>query len=326
MLQLLYFPVLALLILLYFRFAVQFKIIDKPNQRSSHSRITIRGAGIIFPIAILLQALFSGFQYPLFTSGLLLISIVSFYDDLKPLSNKIRLLIHLIAVSLLFMQTDLLAYPVWIIIPVYILVIGTINAYNFMDGINGITGAYSLITILSLYFINETHLVFVLNEWLIIVAISLLTFNFFNFRKKAKCFAGDVGSVSMAFIIIFFVSLLILKAQDLKYIGLLLFYGLDTVSTLIFRLIRRENIFEAHRSHFYQYLANVKVWPHLRVAILYLLAQLMVNILIVYSDWSLVAFLIFILVAGFAFVGLRFMVEGKGGLLGRGGRSINERT
>ena len=317
MLQLLYFPVLALLILLYFRFAVQFKIIDKPNQRSSHSRITIRGAGIIFPIAILLQALFSGFQYPLFTSGLLLISIVSFYDDLKPLSNKIRLLIHLIAVSLLFMQTDLLAYPVWIIIPVYILVIGTINAYNFMDGINGITGAYSLITILSLYFINETHLVFVLNEWLIIVAISLLTFNFFNFRKKAKCFAGDVGSVSMAFIIIFFVSLLILKAQDLKYIGLLLFYGLDTVSTLIFRLIRRENIFEAHRSHFYQYLANAKGWPHLRVATLYLLAQLMVNILILYSDWNLVAFLIFILVAGFAFVGLRFMVEGKDGLLGR---------
>lgn len=326
MLYLLYVPVLTALILLYFRLAVQFKIIDKPNQRSSHSRITIRGAGIIFPIAILLQALFSGFQYPLFTSGLLLISIVSFYDDLRPLSNKIRLLIHLIAVSLLFMQSDLLAYPIWIIIPVYIVVIGTINAYNFMDGINGITGSYSLITILSLYFINETHLVFVLNEWLIIVAISLLVFNFFNFRKKAKCFAGDVGSVSMAFIIIFFVSLLILKAQDLKYIGLLLFYGLDTVSTLIFRLIRRENIFEAHRSHFYQYLANVKGWPHLRVATLYLFAQLMVNILIVNSDWNLVTFLIFILVAGFAFVGLRFMVEGRDGLLGRGGRSINERT
>ena len=316
MLQLLYFPVLALLILLYFRLAVQFKIIDRPNQRSSHSRITIRGGGIIFPIAIFLQALFSGFQYPLFTSGLLLISIVSFYDDLRPLSNKIRLLGHLLAVSLLFMQAGLMVYPVWIILAVYILVIGTINAYNFMDGINGITGAYSLITILSLYFINETRLVFVLSEWLILVSMSLLVFNFFNFRKNAKCFAGDVGSVSMAFIIIFFLLLLILKTQDLKYIGLLLFYGLDTVTTLIFRLIRRENIFEAHRSHFYQYLANVKGWPHLRVATLYMVAQLMVNILIVYSDWNLATFLIFILVAGFAFVGLRFMVEGKGGLLG----------
>ena len=319
MLQLLYLPVLTLLMLFYFRLAVQFKIIDNPNHRSSHSRITIRGAGIIFPIAIFLQALFSGFQYPLFTSALLLISIVSFYDDLRPLSNKIRLMAHLLVVSLLFMQTGLMVYPVWIILAVYILVIGTINAYNFMDGINGITGAYSLITILSLYFINETRLVFVLGEWLILVAMSLLAFNFFNFRKNAKCFAGDVGSVSMAFIIIFFLLLLIIKTQDLKYIGLLLFYGLDTVSTIIFRLIRRENIFEAHRSHFYQYLANIKGWPHLRVASLYLLAQLMVNILIVYSAWNLATFLIFILVAGFAFVGLRFMVEGKGGLLGMDG-------
>jgi len=317
MLQLLYLPVLTSLLLFYFRLAVQFKIIDKPNQRSSHSRITIRGGGIIFPIAILLQALFSGFQYPLFTSGLLLISVVSFYDDLRPLSNKIRLFVHLLSVCLLFMQAGLMAYPVWIIIPVYILVIGTINAYNFMDGINGITGAYSLITIISLCFINETQFVFVFSEWLIIVAISLLVFNFFNFRKKAKCFAGDVGSVSMAFMVIFFLLLLILKSQDLKYIGFLLFYGLDTVSTIIFRLIRKENIFEAHRSHFYQYLANIKGWPHLMVATLYLVVQLMVNILILYSDWNSVTFLVFIMVAGFIFIGLRFAVEGRSNLMGR---------
>lgn len=186
-----------------------------------------------------------------------------------------------------------------------------------MDGINGITGAYSLITILSLYFINETQFVFVFSEWLIIVAISLLVFNFFNFRKKAKCFAGDVGSVSMAFIVIFFLLLLILKSQDLKYIGLLLFYGLDTVSTIIFRLIRKENIFEAHRSHFYQYLANIKGWPHLMVATLYLVVQLMVNILILYSDLNSVTFLVFIMVSGFIFIGLRFAVEGRSNLMGR---------
>lgn len=315
MLQLLYLPVLTLLLLFYFRLAVQFKIIDKPNQRSSHSRITIRGGGIIFPIAIILQALLSGFQYPLFTSGLLFISIVSFYDDLRPLSNKIRLLVHLIAVSLLFMQAGLMTYPVWIVIPVYILVIGTINAYNFMDGINGITGAYSLITVLSLYFINESHISFALSEWLIVAALSLLVFNFFNFRKKAKCFAGDVGSVSMALIIIFFILLLIIKSGDIKYIGLLLIYGLDTVTTIVFRLIRRENIFEAHRSHFYQYLANVKAWPHLRVSALYMVVQLMVNVLLIYTDWNSVAFLIFILVSGILFVGLRFVVEGKRNLI-----------
>lgn len=315
MLYLLYLPVLTFLLLFYFRLAVQFKIIDKPNQRSSHSRITIRGGGIIFPIAILLQALFSGFQYPLFTSGLLLISIVSFYDDLRPLSNKIRLLVHLIAVSFLFMQAGLMAYPAWIIIPVYILVIGTINAYNFMDGINGITGAYSLIAILSLYFINEFHISFTLSDWLIVAALSLVVFNFFNFRKKAKCFAGDVGSVSIAFIIIFFILLLIIKSGDPKYIGLLLIYGLDTVTTIVFRLIRRENIFEAHRSHFYQYLANAKAWPHLRVSALYMVLQLIVNVLIILSDWNSVTFLIFILVAGIVFVGLRFVVEGRRNLI-----------
>jgi UDP-N-acetylmuramyl pentapeptide phosphotransferase/UDP-N-acetylglucosamine-1-phosphate transferase len=170
--------------LFYFRTAMKFGIIDTPNHRSSHSHATIRGGGIIFPIAIFLQALFSGFEYPLFSIGLFLISAISFYDDLRPLSSKIRLLVHLIAVSLLFAQADLLTYTVWIIIPAYILVIGTINAYNFMDGINGITGAYSLITLLSLYFINESGIQFVSNELLIITVLALLIFNYFNFRKK----------------------------------------------------------------------------------------------------------------------------------------------
>ena len=316
MLYLLYLPVLTILLLFYFRLAFQFKIIDKPNQRSSHSRITIRGAGIIFPIALFLQFLISGFQYPLFSSGLMLISLISFYDDLQPISNKIRLFIHLLAVSLLFVEADLMNYPLLIIFLAFILVIGTINAYNFMDGINGITGSYSLITLLSLYLVNESLDSFVLSEWLLVSIMALLVFNFFNFRKKAKCFAGDVGSVSMAFMIIFFLLLLILKTNELKYLGFLLLYGLDAVTTIIFRIIRRENIFQAHRSHFYQYLANVKKWPHLRVSALYVLVQLLINVLIIYGDLNWLNFLIFILVSGFVFVGIRFLVEGKGYLVG----------
>ena len=317
MIYLLKIPFLIIVLLFYFKIAIKFGIIDTPNDRSSHSHATIRGGGIIFPIAIFLQALFSGFEYPLFSLGLFFISAISFYDDLRPLSNKIRILVHLIAVSLLFAQADLLTYTIWIIIPAYILVIGTINAYNFMDGINGITGAYSLITLLSLYFINESGIQFVSNELLIITVLALLIFNYFNFRKKAKCFAGDVGSVSMAYIILFFLLLLILKSGDLKYIGLLLFYGLDAVSTIFFRLIRKENIFEAHRSHFYQYLANVKGWHHLWISTLYMIVQLMVNLLIFYSEWDSVDFLIFILVSGIVFVGLRFVIEGRRHLMGR---------
>lgn len=317
MLYLLYLPALTLLLLLYFRLAVKLKIIDKPNHRSSHFKFTIRGAGIIFPIALVLQFLISGFAYPLFTMGLMLISLISFYDDFKPLSNKIRLFGHLIAVSLLFMEAGLMVYPLWIIVLSYILVIGTINAYNFMDGINGITGSYSLVTILSLYFINETNTHFISSGWLIVSGFALLVFLFFNFRKKATCFAGDVGSVSMAFIIILFLLLLILKTGELKFIGLLLLYGLDAITTIIFRIIRRENIFEAHRSHFYQYLVNVKEWPHLRVSALYIIGQLLINVLIIYSNMTWVWFLLFILGSGIVFIWVRFMVEGKRYLLGR---------
>lgn len=317
MLQLLFLPVLTFLLLLYFRLAVQFKIIDKPNRRSSHSRVTIRGAGIIFPIALFIQSLISGFEYPLFTSGLALISLISFYDDVRPLSNKIRLLAHLISVSLLFMETGLIGFSPWILFISYILVIGTINAYNFMDGINGITGIYSLLIISSLYFVNENIISFSSSDWLIVAVLSLMVFNFFNFRKSARCFAGDVGSVSISFIIIFFLLQLILRTEDLKYIGFLLIYGLDTVTTIIFRLIRRENIFEAHRSHFYQYLANVKDWPHIRVASLYLFIQILINLLIVYSNWTALEFLIFIMISGIIFVGIRLRLEGKVSLIER---------
>lgn len=316
MLYLLYLPALIIFSLLYFRLAVHLNITDVPNHRSSHDRITIRGGGIIFPIALLLQFLISGFQYPAFTTGLIIIGLISFYDDLRPLSSKIRLLVHLTAVSFLFIEADLMAQPFWIIGLAFILVIGTINAYNFMDGINGITGSYSLITILSLFFINATNDPFVSPELLIVTIIALLIFNFFNFRNRAKCFAGDVGSVSIAYIILFFILLLILHTGNLKYIGFLLLYGLDSVTTILFRLFRRENIFEAHRSHFYQYLANVKGWPHLGVSTLYMIVQLIVNLLIIYSDWNSTQFLVFVIFSGVVFLTIRFLIEGKNHLLG----------
>ena len=317
MLFLLYLPVLVLCLLLYFKLAVKYNIIDKPNHRSSHKHFTIRGGGIVFPIAFLLEAQFSEIDYSLFLLGLLLISLVSFYDDIQSLSNKTRLLVHFIAISMLFIEANFFKYPIWIIVPAYILVIGTINAYNFMDGINGITGGYSLITILSLWLINVNHYSFISNNWLMITALSLLVFNFFNFRKKPKCFAGDVGSISMSFIIIFFLLQLIIKSGDLKYIGFLLVYGIDSISTILFRLIRKENIFVAHRTHFYQFLTNLKSLPHLLVSALYMIVQLIINLLIFYSDWDSVDFLIFIVVSGLVFLSLRLAVEGRFRLMGK---------
>ena len=315
MLYLLYLFFSVSLLLIYFKIAAHFNIVDKPNHRSSHQQLTILGGGIIFPLVITLHTLVNGFIFPYFTAGLILISVISFYDDIRPLSFAIRLFGHLIAVSLIFLETDLIYYSIWLIIIAYIVVIGSLNAYNFMDGINGLTGAYSLVTIVSLFYINEYNVKFVSTDWLVITAISLIAFNIFNFRALAKCFAGDVGSVSMAFIIIFFILTLLIISNDFKYIGLLLIYGLDSVTTIIFRLIRHENIFLAHRSHFYQYLVNCKSWPHLAVALLYAFLQIMVNILIFYQSFEPIGLILFLLSAGLIVVAIRVAIEGKTYLL-----------
>lgn len=309
---------LFILELLYFRIANHYNIIDKPNERSSHTSITLRGGGIIFPLAAVLFYIFFGFQYPYFLMGLSAIAIISFLDDLHTLNNKIRIIIHLIAVALLFYQWDLFTLPWYWIIIIAIVVIGTINAYNFMDGINGITGSYSLLTIASLYYINQNVVSFTSSDLLLLIGLSLLVFNYFNFRSKAKCFAGDVGSVSIAFIIIFLIGQLILETQNLLYFFLLLIYGLDAVSTILFRLIRKENIFKAHRSHFYQHLANERKWSHLAVSGLYAVLQLAVNALLIVLSAELSGFeesmyklLGIALIAGLLFILIRILIEGK---------------
>lgn len=302
--------------LIYFKIADKFNIIDKPNARSSHTSITLRGGGIIFSIAAVIWFLFYGFQYPFFLVGLVGIALISFLDDILTLNNKIRLSVHLIAVLIMFYQWGLFALPWYWLIIAMIFVIGTINAYNFMDGINGITGSYSLVAIGTLYYINARIVGFTSNELLIIIALSLVVFNFFNFRKKAKCFAGDVGSVSIAFIIVFFIGQLILKTHNFSYILLLLMYGLDTATTVFFRKVRKEDIFEAHRSHFYQYLSNELKWPHLRASFLYLVIQLVINLcLIFWTKNSLILNLVLIFMSSLLFLLTRFKLEGKKHLL-----------
>lgn len=315
-------PALVILIslfameLAYFKIADRYNIIDKPNARSSHQTITLRGGGIIFSLAGLIFFFLSGFEYPYFITGLLAIAIISFLDDILTLNNKVRLSIHLISVLLMFYQWQLFTYSWYWLIIALVFVIGTINAYNFMDGINGITGSYSLLAVGTLYYINEKVILFTSSDFLIIIGLSLIVFNFFNFRKKAKCFAGDVGSVSIAFVVVFLIGQLILESENFVYILLLLFYGLDTATTVFFRKIRKENIFEAHRSHFYQYLANQKKTNHLLVSSLYFVVQLLINIvLIVFLKDSWVYAIVFTSLVTLVFLLLRFAVEGKAYLL-----------
>lgn len=298
--------------LVYFKIADHYNIIDQPNHRSSHSAVTIRGGGIIFGIAGLLAFFLFGFHYLFFSIGLFLIALISFLDDMHTLNNKVRLIVHGLSVLLLFAQLDVIYFPWYFTAIGAVVVIGTINAYNFMDGINGITGGYSLLLLAMLFYIDQYIVDFTSVELLLTVIISVLVFNFFNFRKKAKCFAGDVGSVSVAFIIVFLLGQLIFKTQNPVYILFLLVYGLDTVTTVFFRVMRKENIFKAHRSHFYQYLANEKKWPQLAVVGLYLLVQLIINLLILFViQASLLSALLLLMLCLVVFVAIRLKVEGK---------------
>ncbi|WP_316844682.1 UDP-GlcNAc--UDP-phosphate GlcNAc-1-phosphate transferase [Pedobacter psychrodurus] len=302
--------------LFYFRIADRYNIIDKPNFRSSHSKITIRGGGIIFTIAVLLHCFISDFSYPFFVLGLVIISSISFADDIKPISNRFRIICHFLAVSLLFYQVGLFKLPIYIVPVAFVMAIGIINAINFMDGINGLTGIYSFVTLLTLYYL-DTNVTpdFVSKDLLITAILAVTVFMFFNLRTKAKSFAGDVGSVGIAFIIIFFMVSLIVASGKVTYLLLLLLYGLDAISTIVFRLVRRENIFKAHRSHFYQFLANEKRIPHPMVALGYAISQSIFNALLIILEPSLTWTIIGVVLLGLLFVALRFTLEGKRRLL-----------
>ena len=259
--------------LFYFRVADKFNIIDKPNERSSHSRITLRGGGIIFYFGALAYFLSNHWEYPWFMLALTLITFISFVDDVRSTSQGLRLVFHFTAMALMFYQWGLFSLSWWWIIIALIICTGIINAYNFMDGINGITGGYSLVILGALAYINSEITTFVEPALINTVLCSVLVFCFFNFRKKAKCFAGDVGSVSIAFILLFLIGKLILTTGDFSWIILLSVYGVDSVLTIIHRLMLHENIGLPHRKHMYQLMANELKIPHVVVALIYMVAQ-----------------------------------------------------
>lgn len=287
---------LFVLELLYFRVADRFNIIDKPNERSSHTAITLRGGGVIFYLAAMVYFVLSGFQYPWFFLGLTMMTVVSFMDDILTLSNKIRLFIHFASVLLMAYQLDVFEMPWYFLLITFIVIVGVINAYNFMDGINGITACYSL-AVGGLLMLVNNEVGFIAKDLLAYTMLGVLVFAFFNFRTKAKCFAGDVGSVATAYILLFALGALIIKTGNLLYFLFLTVYGIDAVWTIIRRLYLRENIFEAHRSHLYQFLGNEAGVNKLLVSFLYGVIQFVIGLAVIYfADQNITAQWIFALV------------------------------
>lgn len=279
------FVLLLVIELLYFRIADKFNIIDKPNERSSHTSVVLRGGGIIFLIGAWVWSFFYGFHYLWFLVGLTLVAGVSFMDDIRSLSDSLRLVVQFVAVAMAFYQLDILHIELWwVVLLALIVYVGITNVINFMDGINGITAGYALAVLIPLTLLNRDQN-FVESSLIEVAILSVLVFCFFNFRPKgkAKCFAGDVGSIGIAFILLFILGKAILQTKDITYLVLLVVYGIDACLTIIHRIMLHENLGEAHRKHAYQLMANELKIGHVKVALFYMVLQLVISLFFIYG-------------------------------------------
>ncbi|WP_033148145.1 glycosyltransferase family 4 protein [Prevotella sp. P6B1] len=304
--------VLLALELAYFKIADKCNIIDKPNERSSHSTIVLRGGGVIFAISMVIwfgwMIVVQGGnslivqEYLPFMCGLVLISGVSFWDDVQSLPDTVRLVAQFVAMALMFwsmglfsveslglnVDSQLMSYVLMglIIVAALIVYVGGMNIINFMDGINGITAGYALAILVPLLIVDSQLKVeeFIEPSYLIVAIIGVLVFCIFNFRPKgkAKCFAGDVGSIGIAFIMLFALGKLIVQTEDLSYLAFLMIYGADGILTVCHRVMLHENLGEAHRKHAYQLMANELKIGHVKISLLYMVLQLAVSLGFIY--------------------------------------------
>jgi len=271
---------------IYLKLASKFNIVDQPNERSSHDKVTVRGGGIIFPIAILIFFFFNDLQYPFFVFGVLLISFVSFLDDIYSLSVRVRLTFQIISIFLILYQIDFTIFPLYFSISLLVIGVGFINMFNFMDGVNGMTGIYSLILVFFLFLINLIENI-VSTDLLVFTAISLVVFGFYNFRKKALFFAGDIGSISLGIFFFFIGILFICKLSSPLFLLLVLIYGVDVGCTIVYRaFLTKENVLSPHRHHLYEKLVDVYKFSHIKVSLIYSVLQVTVNC-IIYKAYKL---------------------------------------
>ena len=278
------FVLLLVAELLYFKVADKCNIIDKPNERSSHSSVVLRGGGIIFLFGLWIWSAFYGFQYPWLLASVTLAAGISFVDDIHSLPDSVRLVVQFIAMGLMFQQLDILHPEMWwIVVLALIVCVGASNVINFMDGINGITAGYSLAVLIPLLIMNH-KIGFMEESFLVVVILSVLVFSIFNFRErgKAKCFAGDVGSVGIAFIMLFAIGKLVMTTGDVTWLLFLLVYGVDGCLTICHRILLHENLGEAHRKHAYQLMANELKMSHIKVSGIYMALQLIVSLGMIY--------------------------------------------
>lgn len=286
--------VISFLMVAVLRRRLNRRFLDMPDQHSSRTRPTPRGGGLAIVVATLagcwlawpfLKDVLTLSQLVIFSLGGLLIAGVSWVDDMRSLSTRLRLAAHIVGAilvccafgvwqSFLIPGVGALALG-WLGWPMTIVwIVGLTNAYNFMDGIDGIAGAQAVMAGLGWLIIGilaGNVLLCVLGVLLASACAGFLGHNW----PPAKIFMGDVGSAFLGFV---FAALPIMAARDdarFALAGILLVWPFvfDATLTFVRRLLKRENVFAAHRSHLYQRLV-ISGLSHQVVVLIYGVADL----------------------------------------------------
>lgn len=271
------FLLLSVGMFIYLKIAEKWLIVDQPNLRSSHQITTKRGAGILYLLAFVIYLMVSpNNNLTLILSGLILGG-VGFIDDLKNLNFKIKLAIQLIVIISYLILQDYLSLDWYYTILIFVFLIASINIFNFMDGINGLTILYSLSFLMSFYYINTEFTSFINPNMLLVMIICNVIIGFLNIRTKAVCFIGDVGSISMGFLYATLALILMIKTNSFAPLVLIMVYAVDAGWTIMERLSLKENIFLPHRRHLYQIFVNELRFSHILISISYFTIQMLLN-------------------------------------------------
>lgn len=275
---LIFFFILLLLEIFYISAAKRLRIVDAPNQRSSHADSVAIGGGLIFFFALLIWWIWSGCYDWIAMVGFTLLAIISFIDDLHDVKISFRLILQFISGALILTQIQPhCSACLWIF--ALVMGIGLINAFNFMDGINGLIGLYSLIFFTGCLYIDY-YIVpgFVDQRLLILMSMACIVFCLFNFRVKALCFSGDVGSIVVGAVVFYVLARLVFRTGNIGWLLLVAVYGTDVTLTLLRRMFNRQNIFQAHRTHAYQLASNELGISQLGVASSLCFIQVLIDI------------------------------------------------
>ncbi len=281
--------------------AIKKSLVAEVNERSSHTTPTPHGGGIAIAVTW-----FVGITYFYFTEGMstplyialmagVIISLVSYLDDLFELSPKVRLLTQaIVAVIALyslggFEQINLFFFtlenPIVTNVFAFFMIIWFINLYNFLDGIDGYAGSEALFLALAGFTLFG-------GEHFIVLAVAVLGFLLWNWHK-AKIFMGDVGSTLLGYNVAVF-TLYYANQESMNFwIWIMLFgvFWFDATLTLLRRLKNKERLSQAHRKHAYQRLVQ-SGWGHDRVVLASLVVNLLLFAIIYFMGVSLLSFVV----------------------------------